>query len=386
MNNNPFDPKPKSAEEVQIPERVKIEPSDLLQIRKESTHVPTKVNIDIINAHVNSGGSIQLVPRGSKGIIIKKEFNAELQKNIDALEIELQGIKDIKSQADAQTANATLKKAKTLLKGLEAERKLMTSVLDDEKSDTMRYEKTISDNLQALVLAVNNGLTIFQREEDRKAREAQELIERQKREALKKAQDEANRIGRIKTMINEFERNVLNRIHSSTIDDIDANIAKLASVKLTAETYAEFLPDAQIMYQSCVTKFNERKVELMRLAEAEKKNFEAAQNQRLELEQKQKREMDQQNEKAEMAKRETNDKLMEDVSNIQMETELKNAMVPQAKGVQKPWVFDEENIDLSLLPLEFHTFDKKKIKEAIGLGARDIPGVKIYQEIRNVSR
>lgn len=383
MNHNPFDPKPSmTGKEVKIhempvtnnnpaiPARIVLPPVDLLQIRE----------------YIDAGGSIVLVPRGSKGLIIKKEFNPELQEKIDAITIELQGVTAIKSQNDAVNANATLKKAKTLLKGLESERKLMTSVLDDEKSDTMNYERSISDNLSKLVNAVNNGLTEFQREEDRKAREIQDKIDKEKREALAKAQEETNRIARIKNLILEFEKNVLNAIHSSNINDVDEKIKHLGNVKLTAETYQEFLPDAEIMYQNCVTKFNERKGELMRLAEAEKKNKEASDNMRVEMEEKQKRERDQQAQKSEMLQQETQDKLMEDVSNIQMESELKTAMISQAKGVQKPWVFDEENIDIKLLPLEYHTFDKKKIKEAIGLGARDIPGVKIYQDIRNVSR
>ncbi len=348
-----------------------------------------EVNIAIENSqivdHLRSGGSIQLVPKGSKGLIIKKEFNQDLLDKIEEITIELKsvGAIKIKTQDDAAKVNAVLKKAKALLsKGLENDRKLMTSVLDGEKVEIMNYERTISQPVQVLVDILNNACTEFQRDEDRKAKELQDKIDKEKREKIDAAQKETNRISGIKGLIIEFEGSVMNAIHSATIDDVDEKIKQLAGIKLTDESYMEFLPEAEIMYQSCVTKFNERKGELMRLAQAGKDT----ESLRLQMQQKQEREQQQQDQKAQDLQRESQDKLLEDASNIQMESELKTAMIPQAKSVQKPWIFDEEKIDMKLLPLEFHTFDKKKIKEAISSGAREIPGVEIFQDIRNVSK
>ena len=346
----------------------------------------TPEHFNQIQDALKTGAKLQLVPVGHKGLIIRKNISAELTAEVNTLTESLKAITGITSQESAENANKVLKKAKTLIKDLEADRKRMDQLLNDEKADNKKMEDGLVSALTALVGLVNNSIVAFQKEEERKAHERQKEIQRQKDEELRLAQIERDRVAKIKNNILEFERNVLNAIGSSTLADIDTKIDQLSKYKVTPETYGEFIGDAQIMYQQCVTKFNERKTELLKVAELEKKNAEQAEQ--LKLEQKAKADQDNKilAEKQRMAEEEKAEKEQEDLANIQMGSELKTAMNTGARGVMKRWVFEEATIDLSLLPLEYHTFDKAKIKEAIASGAREIPGVNIFQELSNVSR
>jgi hypothetical protein len=327
-----------------------------------------------------------VVPNNCELVIVRKEFNIEVKNNIKNLENELMQINGITSQASAQAANIVLKKAKQLVKSLSAERMQMTSILDDKKSEIMQYEKSIVENITNLIAIINNNIVLFQIEEDRKAKEAQEKIEKQRREELARVQQEQKRVAEIKTTILDFERNVLNAIQVSTISDIDEKINHLLNFKLSSEIYQEFINDAQIVYQDCVAKFNIRKTELLKLQQLEKENAEAAYNLKLQQQQQFDIEKKQQDQKEENLQNEIKDNVETSISNIQMTSELQTSMIEKAKGVTKRWSVEEETIDLSLLPDEYKCADLKKIKEAISAGCREIPGVNIYEKIINTSR
>lgn len=339
-----------------------------------------------IQDEIDKGATLQLVPVGHKGIIIRKNISAELVSEVNTLTESLKSIGGIATQESAENANKVLKKAKTLIKDLEADRKRMDQLLNDEKSDNKKMEESIVEGLTTLVGLVNNSIVAFQKEEERKAQERQKEIQRQKDEELRLAQIERDRVAKIKNNILEFERNVLDAINSAVLADIDTKIDLLSKYKVTPDTYGEFIGEAEIMYQQCVTKFNERKTELLKLADLEKKNTEQAAQLKQEQDAKAEQEKKVLAEKQRMAEEEKAEQEQSDIANIQMGSELKTAMNTGAKGVMKRWVFDESTVDLSLLPLEYHTFDKAKIKEAIVAGARDIPGVNIFQELSNVSR
>lgn len=55
---------------------------------------------------------------------------------------------------------------------------------------------------------------------------------------------------------------------------------------------------------------------------------------------------------------------------------------------RKKWTYDEETVDLKLLPEQYITRipNKKAIKEAIEMGIREIPGVRIFEESKTVFR
>ena len=54
---------------------------------------------------------------------------------------------------------------------------------------------------------------------------------------------------------------------------------------------------------------------------------------------------------------------------------------PEHKGssVRKVWKF--EIVDETVVPVEYLTVDERKIRAAVTLGAREIPGVRIYEDV-----
>lgn len=327
-----------------------------------------------------------VVPAGHKAILIRKEFNPEIVAKISELEAELKTLGGVSTQDDVERINASLKKAKTLIKTIGAERLLIASELKTEQDALITMERTAYAELQKMVGTYDKAIVDYQTAKLKKDEEERIRIQKQKDEELKKITDNNNRIARIKSTILEFERNVLNAIHTSTILDVDSKIAHLKNVKLTAATYEEFLPEAEIMYQNVTTKFQERKTELMRLAELEKKNKEAADKMREEQAQKAAIEKEQQEQKAEIQQQELSETLESDVANAQMAAELRGSMITKSKNVMTRYVFDETQVDLKLLPDEYKTYDKAKIQEAINAGLRECPGLVIEPKISNVSR
>jgi hypothetical protein len=91
-------------------------------------------------------------------------------------------------------------------------------------------------------------------------------------------------------------------------------------------------------------------------------------------------------EKAQQEEQQQSENFQNEVANIQMTSELQQSLNTKPANIMERWVFDETTIDMSLLPADFHTFDKAKIKEAIKNGCREIPGVVIRKELSNVSR
>jgi DNA repair exonuclease SbcCD ATPase subunit len=326
------------------------------------------------------------VPAGSKAIIIRKEFSPAIIEKISELETELKTLGGIATQDDVVRINASLKKANTLIKTISAERLLLASTLKTEQDALIAMERAAYEDLKKLMESYDKKIVEFQAAEKEKENKRLAEIQRQKDEELRKITENNARISRIKNNILEFERNVLNRIHSSTIETIDSDIATLAAVKLNQATYEEFLHEAQVMYQNVTAKFQERKTELMRLADLEAKNKEAADKMRAEQQQKSEIEKEQQQQKAEIAKQEIAENLESDVANVQMASELQTSMIPKAKNVLTRYVFDEEKVDMSLLPEEYKTYDKAKIQEAINAGAREIPGLVIEQKLSNIKR
>jgi hypothetical protein len=337
--------------------------------------------------HIKAGGSVALIPNGSKAIIVRQEFSPEVKNKINELEAKLLSVKAITSQDEAAKANAILKSAKQFEKALLEERKTMTSVLDEEKKSIMDHQEKIVNVISKLIATINANIVNFQKEELRKEQEREVELKKKRDEELRLAQIEADRKSGIQKKIIDFENSVIRACGDATIGDIDDKIKKLASTKILKEAYMEFLPEAEIMYQNCVTRMSKRKVELMELAELAKKNQEEADRLAKEQEEKNRLEALKHKEQGEEKMSAIKDKESEDKANAQMGYEFKVAVGGEKiKGVQKRWVFDATTIDMSLLPDEYKTFDEKKIKEAISAGAREIPGVNIFQDISNVSK
>jgi hypothetical protein len=332
------------------------------------------------------GGDLIVIPKGAKGIIVMKEFSPQLKAQIEALEHELKSIKAINSDEAAAKANATLAKAKKLITAIENDRKLMTNVLDEEKKDTMNHEKAIVSILSNLVTIANKSITDYKIEEDRKARERQAEIDRQKAEELAKIQDEENRKTRIRGLVVNLENNILGAIQKATLSDIDSKIKVLETLKLNPDEYQEFINDALEKVSVGLTRAKIRKTELTQLADLEAKNKEAADKMKQEQAERDAKAQQEAAERQKETERQAKEEKQSAIANVQMGAEFESATMKKPESVQKRWTFEEETIDLAKLPLEYHTFDAKKIKEAIAAGAREIPGVNIYQKIVNVAK
>lgn len=352
----------------------------------------TKYSVAVIQQAIQAGSDFQIIPpgqtgmvipAGSKGIIVRTEFNSDASVQINELSAELLQVKSISSQDDAAFANKILAKAKKVIKFLGAERLIMSSVLKAEADNLIEYERGIVSELQDTYDVVTKSVLEYQQKvfEENKRKEAE--IQRQKAEQLQAIQAEADRKSEIKTYLLNFEKNVLTAMQNATIDDIDSKIQMLSDIKMTEEDCMEFLPEAEIMYQSCVTKMNARKTELLQLSQAVKTN--KAEAERLQAIQEAKAVADSAAlaRRSEMAQEELADMQQAEISNVQMTAELKSSLKATPKGIAVLWVFDEDNIDLSLLPDEYKTFDKDKIKKAIGAGCREIPGVNVYEKLSN---
>jgi hypothetical protein len=353
---------------------------------KITAPAPNQNNLNAIQKHIESGGNVVMVPKDSKAIILRQSFNPAIHNMVEELTLDLKKITGINSQEDAANANAILKRAKQLDKAMDEDRKLMTSVLDQEKKLVMNYKDGIVGELPQLIEQRNKWITDFQAAEFKKQQEIERQLQAKRDEELRLAQAENDRKAKIEKLILDFENNVLRAISAATISDIDDKIKKLAGVKINKDTYMEFLPKAEIMYASCVAKMNSRKVELMTLAQAEKTNKEAAEKLKKEQEEKNRLSLEEQQRKSQVTLDALEQEKQSDTSNIQMNYELGVSQQPEIKGVQKRWTFDPATIDMKLLPDEFKTYDEKKIKEAIANGAKEIPGVKIEQKIINQSR
>lgn len=326
------------------------------------------------------------VVTNGKQIIVQTEFDQGLKTKIAVLVEELQKTPAITSQEAVVKANETLSKSKKMIDFIDEQRKQMTSVLDQEKKSIMNYQKAIVGELETLTTTINRSIIEFQKEEDRKAKVIAAEIEKKKQAELLKIQAEQARVNKITNLILDFENSVSVASANATIKDIDDKIKKLNSVIIKEEIYMEFFGEAQVMYQRCVTVLANRKTELLELQNLKSKNEDQARQ--LEEQQKQNAILQAEaveNKKAQ-AKKEQEEKEQNEIANLQMESELKTAMIEKPSNVMRRWSFDKETVDISLLPLEFHTFDEKKIKEAIKQGAREIPGIVICEELSNVSR
>ncbi len=330
-----------------------------------------------------AGTKAMLIPQGSEAVIVKMEFNPEVKERISNLELELKKIPGITSQADVEKANATLKKAKGLIKSLEAEGLVMRSGLKEKSDAIIAYERNVMSDLAGMVKVINDSIVTFQIADTARIKAINDKIEADKKEALDKANAEIKRKADIQNSILEFERNCINNIASATTSNIQERIKQLVAFNFDIAEMAEFLSDAVSVKKKCIDLFHDRMIELKDIerASGEKK---------AELEAAAKLNQEQADKDLAEKTEATNEAIQKEeliaATSVQQESELKVSMIKKQSGLSRPWTFDEDTIDLSLLPDEFKTYDKAKIKEAIKSGRYEIPGINIYQKHTNVSR
>ncbi len=339
--------------------------------------------LDQFNAMLPAGTKAMLIPQGSEAVIVKMEFNPEVKERISNLELELKKIPGITSQADVEKANATLKKAKGLIKSLEAEGLVMRSGLKEKSDAIIAYERNVMSDLAGMVKVINDSIVTFQIADTARIKAINDKIEADKKEALDKANAEIKRKADIQNSILEFERNCINNIASATTSNIQERIKQLVAFNFDIAEMAEFLSDAVSVKKKCIDLFHDRMIELKDIerASGEKK---------AELEAAAKLNQEQADKDLAEKTEATNEAIQKEeliaATSVQQESELKVSMIKKQSGLSRPWTFDEDTIDLSLLPDEFKTYDKAKIKEAIKSGRYEIPGINIYQKHTNVSR
>lgn len=326
------------------------------------------------------------IPAGSELIIFNKEFAPSLIAELEEIEIAIDSIKPISTQEDVVDANAILKKGQRFAKKFEDERKAMGDVLKQHADELLLIQKRTLANLITKVENKNNEIVIFQRNWQKEQDEKAAKILKDQQAETARINAENKRKQDILNLLSQFESNVLNAISSATIETIDNLILGFDSFKVKEESYQEYFQQALELQASLKIKFATRKSELSRLAELEKINKDAAD--KLKEQQAAQAEADKTAAADRIAQQQAdaNEQAQSDLSNSQMHTELKTSVLPSAKNVMKRWVFDAETIDMAALPLEYHTFDVAKIKADIAAGCRDIPGVRIYEEISNVKR
>lgn len=339
--------------------------------------------IQNINKGLPQGAQLLYIAPGSKGLIIKKEFNPEIKTRIEQLKTELLQIAGIKSQDDVQAANATLKKAKGLEKALEAEGLLMRSGLKEESDDIINMVRNVLSPISPLITTVNGAIISFQVAETERIAALNKKIAEEKAEALRVANAEIKRKADIQAEILGFEANVLEASGKATTENIDEKINQLVNFAFDKAEMAEFMPQALEAQSRSIVLLRALKEELFLIAASGAKEKAELEAQALT---KQRELADQLALKEETVAESTQEEAQAAVTDALMTSQLKISIIPKQKGVSRPWTFDEETIDLALLPLEYHTFDKKKIKEAITSGKKEIPGVNIYQKIQNSSR
>jgi hypothetical protein len=330
-------------------------------------------------------GTGLIIPQGNETIIFRKQFAPEIISQIETVKTELSTLPPVVDQLSMDNTNTVLKKAKKLITSVGTDRKQMTAILDQKKDEIMAVERQIIFDLETITKKINDQVTLFLVAEKKKEQEKEEAIRKQKAKELEEQQKEIDRVARIKNLILQFKGNVLNAIATSTFENIDQRIAQLDQVQLNEASYMEFLGEAQIMYEECKKLFQGKKIDLMRIEEAGKKNADEAERLRKESEAKTKLQEDKQKQEQFLVQNDKMEAEMNANGQNQMETELHISINKGVKGGMGRWTFSEE-IDMKLLPEEYKTFDADKIKAAVKAGERDIPGVKIFQKISNVSR
>lgn len=328
-----------------------------------------------------------LVPAGHRAIVFKTDISPDLMTDIESSISELTATPVPKTQQDVDAVNRILKTAKSILKVIEAERKKITSELDAEKkSITSAIKEKFYDPLDQVVTLWDQKIIEFQRAElARKEQERIALEEEKKKEQAAIAAEHA-RITSIKDSISSYKTNALTACANATIDNIDSYIYAASDWEPTADEYFEFLGEMKIVCADVVNAFKKKKIDLERIKELEAINKKAADDAK-----KKQQEEDAARVLASTKEKEVQQEIQQDILenkllNSEMGNEFKKAQVSQVSGIMRRWVFEEDTINMSLLPDEFKTFDKAKIKDAISKGARDIPGVVIKQDISNVSR
>lgn len=302
-------------------------------------------------------------------------FPDEIKSKVLTLTAAIQTITTITDEPSRALAESKTKEASVLVKSIADSRMKLTRPLDERKKEIMDLEKSIVAPLQTAIETASKFLTAYAQKLERDRIERERKLKEEAAEKFRIEQDKIRLEAQYKEKVLTFKSTSINAINGATLGTID-NIANVLSDYQVAGKFGVYEFEAVIV-----------KLELMQLCEARRELLiDAFTNPEAQL-------------ALEHSKQESEAKLIEESQDLKMETSLKEqdaainididrqakeAVIPMASGMRKVWEW--ELLELGDVPLQYLCLDETAVRKAIMEGVRDIPGLKISQELKRSGR
>lgn len=275
-------------------------------------------------------------------------------ERVQPLKLKLSAITEVTNDKQLEVAQILVKEGKALYKEIEAQRKGFTVKLDNIKAEAMKFEKEVLASLNPVEPLVSGYLK--KKEQDRLAE--QRRIEE---EARLKAEAAAKKEKQKQNLIN-FELNTKKEIDGFTkVKDLDAAREKLLAYKPTEETFGIQIDEAKALKKDLLKLFDKKREAIKGKKELEI-DIAGVESKQVE---------------AQIQEAET-------LQAIDIETQVKTQSLGVTAGIKKVWKFEVE--DITKVSAEFLLIDQVKVNAAIRAGVRNIPGLKIFQDIERSGR
>ncbi len=275
-------------------------------------------------------------------------------ERVQPLKLKLSAITEVKNDKQLEVAQILIKEGKALFKEIEAQRKGFTVKLDNIKAQAMAHEKEVLTFLGPVEPLISAYLK--KKEQDRMAE--QRRIEE---DARLKAETAAKVEKQKQNLIN-FELNTKKEIDElKKFKDLDVAREKLLAYKPSEDTFGVNVEQAKTLRKDLLKLFDKK-----REAIKDKKELE------IDISEVESRQVEQEIQG------------MEKLQNIDIEAQAKTQSLGITSGIKKVWKFEVEQI--TNVPAEYLIVDQVKINAAIRAGARNISGLKIFQDIERSGR
>lgn len=303
-------------------------------------------------------------------------FGDDVKGQVLTITEQLNTLPIIKDVETCNQADIILKTATKMVKDISTIRLTITKPLDDRKSEIMDAEKMMVNPLKNAIEKISSNVLLFKKEMERQAEAKRKELERQAEERQKLIDEQLKKKEDQRNLVLQFKEKGIIAINNSTLANIDGINITLSSYQITPELFGESVPDAMNV-----------KLELHGLIEKRKQLLIEAENNneaKLKLETEAAAAQENLNKEKETAAIQTTT----DQMNASFDNELNKgaamAGIQTASGVKKVWVV--EVINAAAIPKDYLCIDEAKIKAAIRDGEREIPGLRIYQDIQRTGR
>jgi hypothetical protein len=306
-------------------------------------------------------------------------FDDSIKTKVHTLAGQLAAITAIDSAEKKRAAEQLLKNARSTVKAVEDMRKGFTRQLDEKKAQLMDLEKDLVLNLNTALTAVTSLVNIYNTEQERlRQLELKRITDQQAEERRLAVQAEQEK-GQRKQKVTNLEINCTQNIAGATLQTIEGVIKTLENFQIKEAAFGEFVQDAEDIRSKMIAKAKERQTVLKAAAD----NPAAAA-----LVEDSTKELQQIADAAKSNLANIQASTEEAISGAYITSDLKtqaaSQMVPAVTGVKKVWAY--EVTDPAAVPAEYLTPDLVKIKDAVKNGAREIAGVRIFQDIQRTGR